>query len=466
MDPRHLRIEGYFARDPEHSVESLRQAFAQAGLDGAWLRVAPVRAASNGGAALGWLVAEVTGFGSDQLLASQEALRTLSSKGRTVFLLSYSGDEDRVVYEAYRDGARVGGWEGVRREFPTTIEPEAGAEESDDDGRGTQGQRAFDRTFRAHTELDFKALLGSDAAWPILDHATREATEAFFLGRRLQVPAGTPKLLDLFRFHDRTGQAGDRMAFMALDIAAATRLLEGAPAATLAQLLGRLDEGAAFRLGPFMHAVKEVAAEVEAMPAEKPVAAAHPSLDLVELVQVVHTGGCTAGDGVDYFDHVFFPLLNLYDPAQLPPLGPEELTDLEDAGVLAAMAEVLPYNAPEGQLLESLADAELRPLAPAYAEEGEYDGSIYLVTRDRLRTLLTAFDGPRLMEQVEKFLSAWFRAIDPEATDAAYGAWRRGRDHLDRDDVDRFAQTLAELRAVVGLCDTNGLELGLVFYEA
>jgi hypothetical protein len=31
MDPRHLRIEGYFAREPEHTLESLRQTFARAG---------------------------------------------------------------------------------------------------------------------------------------------------------------------------------------------------------------------------------------------------------------------------------------------------------------------------------------------------------------------------------------------------------------------------------------------------
>ena len=39
MDPRQLRIEGYFARESEHTVDSLRQTLARTGLDGAWLRM-------------------------------------------------------------------------------------------------------------------------------------------------------------------------------------------------------------------------------------------------------------------------------------------------------------------------------------------------------------------------------------------------------------------------------------------
>jgi len=464
MDPRHLRIEGYFAREPDHSLDSLRRAFTQAGLDGAWLRIAPVRASSNGGAALGCVLAEVSAFGSDQLLVSPEALRALSAGFRTAFVLLYAGDEDRVLYEAYRDGARIGGWEGIRREYPTTVEPYAGTDAQEQ--REREIQRAFNAVFRGHTGMDFEALLGSDAVWPILDHNARPGTEAFFLGRRLKVPVGTPKLLDLFRFRDRSGSLpGDRLAFVALDVPAAARLLRTAPAATVAQLLGRLDEGAAPRLGPFMHAVKDAAAEVGAMPAEAPVAAGQPSLDLVELVHIAHTSGGTAGDTVEYFDQVFFPLLNLYDSSALPPLSADDVAEVADVGCLRAMADLVPYNSPEGQLLESFADREIRPLAPSHASAGEYDGSLFLVDRARIRGLLDAFDGGRLMELVEGFLSAWFRTLDPNATDVAYSAWRRGRDHLDREDVERFATTLAELRAVVGLCDENGLELGLVFYE-
>jgi len=66
VDPSHLRIEGYFAREAEHSADSLRQVLLQSGLDGAWLRVAEVTASQNGGAGLGLLCAEVTAFGSDR----------------------------------------------------------------------------------------------------------------------------------------------------------------------------------------------------------------------------------------------------------------------------------------------------------------------------------------------------------------------------------------------------------------
>jgi hypothetical protein len=214
-----------------------------------------------------------------------------------------------------------------------------------------------------------------------------------------------------------------------------------------------------------MHAVPNATAEVAAMPGEAPVAAGNPTLDVVELIHIAHATGGTAGDTLAFWDQLFFPLLNLYE-GDLPPLEATELEDLEAGGVLQAMAEVLPYNAPEGQLLESLGDDELRPLAPGHAQGGEYDGALYLVERGRLRTLLESFDGQHLLEQKEKFLSAWFRALEPDGTDATYGAWRRGRDHTDGEELSRFATAFAELKAVIGLCDENGLDFGLIFYEA
>jgi hypothetical protein len=460
VDPRHLRIEGYFAREAEHSADSLRQVLLRAGLDGAWLRVATVTASQNGGAALGLLCAEVTAFGSHQAVGDLSTLRALSEGGRTAFFLAFAGNEDRVVYEAYCDGARVGGWEGVRREYPAAVDPGADDAES-------SSQRAFNATFRGHTGQDFDALLGSDAGWPIADHGTRPGTEAFFLGRRLKVPAGTPKLLDLFRFRDRGDAAGgEHMALLAVDVDAAARVLKSAPAGTLAQVLGRLDEGAAYRIGPFTHALKDVAAEVAAMPAEEPVVNAAPSVDLVELVTMGHSGGCTAGDTVEFFDKVFFPLLNLYDLEKVPPFWDEEVSSLEQYGCLRAMAEVLPYAAPEGQLLESFGDEEVKPLSPVHVSQGEYAGALFLVDRSRLRVLLGNFDGETFLERLERFRSDWWRAGHRDEPVTGYQAWCRVRDLLDREDVARFATTLAEMKAVVGLCDENRLELAVIFYEA
>jgi hypothetical protein len=462
VDPRHLRIEGYFARDSEHDADSLRQVLLQTGIDGAWLRVAAVKASQNGGAGLGLLCAEVTAFGSDEPALDGATLRALSERGRTAFSVTFAGNEDRVSYEVYRDGARVGGWEGVRREYPTPVDPGA----SDD--VETRSHRAFNATFRGHAGLDFDALLGSDAAWQITDHGSRPGTEAFFLGRRLQVPAGTSKLLDLFRFRDRGGttEGEDHLAFLGLDLAAATRVLKSAPAGTLAQVLGRLDESAAYRIGPFTHAVQEVAEEAAAMPAEEPVANADPSVDLVELVAMGHTGGCTAGDTVAFFDQVFFPLLNLYDVEKVPPFWEEEVTSLEQYGCLRAMAEVLPYAAPEGQLLDSFGDDEVKPLSPGHVKDGEYLGAIFLVDRARLRVLLGNFEAPGFLEKLEKFRSAWWRAGHHDEPTAQYAAWRQVREPIDREDIDRFAMALAEMKALVGLCDENGLELAVVFYEA
>jgi hypothetical protein len=460
VDPRHLRIEGYFTREAEHSADSLRQTLLQTGIDGAWLRVAEVKASTNGGAALGLLCAEVTAFGSDQAVGDLATLRALSDGGRTAFFVAFAGNEDRVAYEVYRDGARVGGWEGVRREYPAAVDPNAVDPES-------SAQRAFNALFRGHTGLEFDALLGSDAAWPIMEHGTRPGTEAFFLGRRLKVPEGTSKLLDLFRFRDRGGATeGDHLAFVAIDIQAATRVLKNAPAGTLAQVLGRLDESAAYRIGPFTHALQEVAAEAAAMPPEEPAAAADPSVDLIELVAMGHTGGCTAGDTVEFFDQVFFPILNLYDVEKVPALREEEVADLEQYGCLRAMAEVLPYSAPEGQLLESLGDEEVKPLSPGHVDDGEYDGSLFLVDRARLRVLLANFDGAPFMDKLEQFLSAWWRAGHHDEPSSGYRSWKHVREPLDREEIERFAITLAEMRAVIGLCDENRLELAVVFYEA
>jgi hypothetical protein len=459
VDPRHLRIEGYFTRESDHTGDSLRQVLLEHGVDGAWLRVAPVSAASNGGAALGFLLAEVSAFGSDQPVADLTTIRALSEGGRTAFFLAFAGDEDRVAYEVYHDGARVGGWEGIRREYPAPVDPDA-------DDAETSARRAFDEQFRGHTGMAFDTLLGSDAAWPILDHGARPGTEAFFLGRRLRVPDGTSKLLDLFRFRDRGGATdSDHMAFLAIDVAGAARVLTTAPAGALAQILHRLEEGAGEKIGPFAHAVPEVAAEASAMPEETPAAEADPSVDLIELIAMAHTGGGTAGDTVEYFDQVFFPLLNLYDGDKLPPVDPGELEELEDQGCLRAMAEVLPYNAPEGQLLESLADEELNPLSPGHVQDEEYLGSLFIVDRTRLRALLDNFDGRRFMERLEKFMAAWWAAGHEGEPPAAQGTWRRARAALDAEDLERFATTLAEIQAIVGLCDENDLELAVVFYE-
>lgn len=460
MDPRHLRIEGYFARDSEHDADSLRQVFVQAGLDGAWLRVAEVASNQNGGGGLGLLCAEISAFGSDEPALNVDALRALSERGRTAFFLAFLGNEDQVAYEVYRDGARIGGWQGVRREYPAPVDPGVA------DDPESRAQRAFNTIFRGHTGLDFDALLGSDAVWPIMEHGARPGTEAFFLGRRLRVPDGTSKLLDPFSFRDRGAAAGDHLAFLALDIGAATKVLKQAPAGTLAQVLGRLDESAAHRIGPFTHAVKEVADEVAAMPPEQPAAAANPSVDLVELVAMGHANGYAAGDTVEFFDQVFFPLLNLYDLDKVPPFWEEEVSSLEQYGCLRAMAEVLPYAAPEGQLLDSFADDEVKPLSPGHVSDGEYLGALFLVDRARLRVLLGNFDGPSFLDRMEKFRQAWWRAGHRDEPMAQYAAWRHVRDPIDREEVERFATTLVEMKALVGLCDENRLELAVVFYEA
>jgi len=426
-----------------------------------------VTATGNGKGSLGILQVDLAAFGSDLPLYDTRLLEELSRGGKRAFFLAYIGNEDRVAYEAFCDGARVGGWEGVRREYPAEVDP------TEEDSE-TSSCRAFAKVFEMHTGTSFEALLLSDAATGILDHEAREGTEAFFVGRSLRIPAGTPKVLNLFRFQDRGRPplgapfpfSGDRLAFLALDVAAAWRVLTSAPAGTLAEALARLDENAAFRIGPFSHALPAVSKEALAMPADMPALGCSPSVDFVELIAMAHVAGGTAGDSVAYLDRIFFPLLNVYETGGFPGLDPTELDALKDHGCLTVMAEVLPYAAPEGQLLESFADDELRPLSPSHVKNGEYTGSIFLVSRDRLRGLLRSFDGERFLERLERFMNAWWRTIEPDAPASAYRTWRNARDPLDREDLNHFAQTLVELRAVLGICDENGLELGLVFYGA
>jgi hypothetical protein len=141
----------------------------------------------------------------------------------------------------------------------------------------------------------------------------------------------------------------------------------------------------------------------------------------------------------------------------------ESLDDIALLGVYSALPEVLPYRVPEGQIMESFADEELAPLAPWAVQDGEYEGSLFLLSAARLKQLVADFDLDELKQQAAEFRREWFSLDDPRG--ASLEEWAETRRSLDTIDLSRFEDSFVELHHLLAMAELNGLTLALFFYS-
>jgi len=136
--------------------------------------------------------------------------------------------------------------------------------------------------------------------------------------------------------------------------------------------------------------------------------------------------------------------------------------------VLHALVEVVPTKAPPGgagQVLESIADAELQPLLPDFAEEGTYAGSILQLDPSRLLDALRTLDSDKLSKAVAQLEAVWWaKKTNKPAEGDEYAAFRREHAQKGQPDLDRALRHLSELRVVFEVAQANDLTVALAFY--
>jgi hypothetical protein len=106
----------------------------------------------------------------------------------------------------------------------------------------------------------------------------------------------------------------------------------------------------------------------------------------------------------------------------------------------------------------------LAPLAPWAAQEnGEYEGSLFLLNPQRLHQLISDFEIDDLKNKIRVFQKVWYEAkSNPEES---WEQWIEARKDKDSMALSRFEDTFVELQHVLALADINQLSLALIFYS-
>ncbi|MCC6748151.1 MAG: hypothetical protein IT371_10860 [Deltaproteobacteria bacterium] len=503
-----MKVHGYYVSTAEHTVESIHEAMLAAQLDRLWVRVAPSRARrANAGL---WRI-DLYDLQTGAPILAELLGPQLSQEGRTALLAMGDEQDLSAAYELAKDGKAIGGWAGELASFST----------EDPEGRTREGRAAFEAEFKRQTGVAWSEL-GAEEELPSAADLADEHTVALVRGRVVKLPAGFLRQGSLFRFHypadlatpsalalmqlealaeqdeeeDEEGGEGDegaeldddgqdddgddqdnddgepedddaeqedeeRLALVALDLKETQSLWKGTHAARVHQFLKIIERIKGAILGPLGHALPEVTEMVETAPPDRPLSSTRPHLILYETLAMATALAYGAGDRRSYVDHHLLPLLNLNDAPLAERAIRESLEEIEDLGVLSAMVEVLPYSAPEGELLESFADEEIRPLAEWAAGDDHYEGTIFLLDPGRLERAVAAFNLERFLARVDEFLRTWHRLGGGEMP---YETWLAQRHVRDRAERRIFLARLAELKQLLAVTRENELSLGLLFY--
>jgi hypothetical protein len=172
-----------------------------------------------------------------------------------------------------------------------------------------------------------------------------------------------------------------------------------------------------------------------------------------------------------FWDERVLPLFSLCAQEGVPQavLDAAEATELDDTtyGILEAMTETLPFPAPpdgESSLLAQLSPAEIAPLSP-WAGAGEHAGAVFILRYERLLWLVRKLDGKRLSAVASEFARTFYRALRPgQPAGDAFEAWRVAKEEEGAEDLDRFINDWAELRACLEVAAANQLDVALLFY--
>jgi hypothetical protein len=335
---------------------------------------------------------------------------------------------------------------------------------------GFAGQPGDEFTERLKREAgaDLPAILAADDGTRLGIGIAAAHTHALKHGRTLVIPVGTPTALDSLHFHDRGRALEDgqeRLALFAFDRARAF----AEPGAEIARRLKDAPPGA---YNPLEAARADAIAALEALGPRSPAEAKLTHQRALELTAFSAGLAFAGGDEVQFWDERVLPTFSLCAQEGVPKavLDPAEAQELEDTtyGILEAMTETLPFPAPpdgESGMLAQLGPSEIAPLSPWAAADAEHAGAVFVLRYERILALARKLDGRRLSEVGAEFARAFYRALRPGAPAGdVFEAWRVSKEEEGKEDLERFVNDWAELRACLEIAAANQLDVGLLFY--
>ena len=435
----------YLVRQTDHSHDTIRSALGTLGLGNSWLTVIPTELRGEA-----WLVVSL------QLLkdasseggwpyASDEVGQALSTSGVVLEFLATPGAESMRL-GMFNVGERLGS--PLPDPLPRSDDP-------------------------VLTELTPEELLELDAVHMTAEPDCGEHTEAICANRTLVVPPWTDKGVDVFRFTERSTAGLDdeedddrgRLCFVALDL---SRLRIQVRDRTVSAAISALDfytnQHSKRFLGPMQADLPLCQQSLRKLPGDQPLRDTPGLTDLAELFALVNTWISAAGNRLAYLDEVFFPLLNLASETVPEELDADELPQMADMTLLAAMADQLPYHAPEGELLESFADEELTSLTRVLELDQANGGALWLLDHGRLKQCLERLDPTAFGLRCEEFMRVWWES-GRGSWEVSQDEWLAERVEQDEPAIRTFFTTFNELYTLVSMAELNELQVALLFYE-
>jgi len=438
----------YLVRQDQHTLESVRNVLRHEGMGRVWLTMVPVEIRGQGWFAFGIGALRDDGTDGGWPILRPQLAEVLSEGMAQVLELIVSPDGVEVFLSLFREGER----QTRARVLPESDDPVLSLLDGGD-------------------LLDLPGL--SSLASPMCG----PGCEAFFKLKQLQVPEWTDRRVDLFRFSERHGKGiededggkgGGRAAFIAMDLEKLKEQARGATIGDTLRMLNGYRVGNRHRmLGPMQGDLVPCVDRLRRQPADAPITRTPELLDLLELMAMVHTWISTPGNRVAYLDEVFFPLLNLNTDGPMPPLDEDDREQVASLPLTHAMADIMPYACPEGEIMESLDDGELTPLAEVLEMDGslngEMEGAVWLLDHTRVLERLRALDPEEMAGKVDAFFRQVWTA-EQGRWEGDQEAWLQGRMEMDQTELTAFFNTANELQTLLEVCDLNGLRAGVLFY--
>lgn len=452
MRPPHY---AFYVLTDELTPDAIRELIHGLGLDETWLRISDTSARYDGQPLR---QVELYDLDSGEPVFAEELGPTLAEDGRSALTVGSHPEEKEVAFALYEDGEVSFMWAGEIDDF----------EAEDEAGNEHKGREGFEHVFRDLTGASFEDFLGAASVRPDAGELADEETLLLLRGRYVGLPPGLDRTPELHSFHevdlDPEESDEDRMALVLLDLRLTEELWQNQPADAVSAFLEAIAPLRERVLGPLAAAMPEVRQFVLEQPSDKPLAEA-PDAPLLayELLAASTAIAFVGGHRVSYFDERLFPLLALKESNDLERVIGDELDEIAGHGLLSAMCEVLPYSVPEGQMLESIGDDELAPLASwALDEEGGYEGSIFLLDPKRLLEMMGAFSEEAFDEECQRFADAWCALASDGAQDSQ--AWRDARAESDAEERAEFDLLRSELLMLLALSEVNHLQPAILFY--
>ena len=434
----------YLVRQTDHSHDTVRSILSGLGLSNAWLTVVPTELRGEPWQVVSLQLLKDAASEGGWPIASDEVGQALSDGCEVVLEFLATPGAESVRLATFVDGVRQG--QPLPELLPQSDDP-------------------------IISRLAPEEILDLQAVHVTAEVDCGEYTEAICANRALQVPSWVDKGVDVFRFTERSSPGIDdedddrgRLCFVALDLA---RLKEQVQNKNVSEGLAALDFYSNQRskrfLGPMQADLPLCQQVLRELPGDEPLRETPGLTDLAELFALVNTWISAAGNRLAYLDEVFFPLLNLASDAIPEELDPDELPAMEHMDLLAAMADQLPYHAPEGELLESFDDGELTALTRTL-ELDDHGGALWLLQDDRLVECLDRLDPTAFHLMCEKFMQAWFLAGRDTWT-VSQDQWLAERVESAERAIHTFFTTYQELSTLLAMARLNDLQVALLFYE-